>query len=570
MLMAKIDADETAIVQAVDLAGHLDAEVGGLEATFRAVGETLAASIGTIDQMARGLEDIQRSMAPETAGLAVSRLRQAAHRLSTLPLIQQRRAIEIETLTGRARELSALLADVSAILHLLGIYGMNIKIASSGEASFFDFVVGMESKLASGSREVRHIERELEQFGRVVGDVRKADRMLAQECARVGATAPADLTRNANALQAHVETVLQIAGDTGGIMRTVQGEVARILGAIQIGDSVRQRVEHCVAILRRVAPGSTDPAVPAVPPGAAAHMVRLVAAQLDTIGGDFATEVGAVIDSLNRLGPLADQLLRLLESHAGGEDAQILTRLESDIAKLDDVTQQLSQADRQLASLTGFVTRTLADLTQGLGRIQRIAVDVQDISTNTRLLCRRHGVIGNAVAVIAKEVAPCASQLDTLSTNVARLIGALAAIDLVQDGSGVDSALILDEALAVVHGACESANAAVAKGGEDARRIVVSLVSSAGDLEKQRSFAETLALGARTLALHAEGLAPGSSAAALPGEVDETALRELLPWAAGLYTMAREREVHALFLLPGMTRPPVATVTFDEDDDGLF
>ncbi len=63
--------------------------------------------------------------------MAVSRLRDVAYRLITLPIIQKRRAIEVETLTGRTRELRGLLNEVSTILKLLGIYGMNIKIASS-------------------------------------------------------------------------------------------------------------------------------------------------------------------------------------------------------------------------------------------------------------------------------------------------------------------------------------------------------------------------------------------------------------------------------------------------------
>ena len=322
MFVARIDTDNAApltggaLAPATSfalLADQVQGRMGGLEDAFRETGETLATAIGTIDGMAQGLSSIRQDLSHDTAGVAVSRLRDVAYRLITLPIIQKRRAIEVETLTGRTRELRGLLNEVSTILKLLGIYGMNIKIASSGEAAFFNFVVGMDEKLTTGRQELRQIERQLDQFGRVVGDVQQADRLLATECDRAGAAVPAELTANANALQDHIEAVMRMTEEVGGIVRTVQGEVARILGAIQIGDSVRQRAEHAIAMLRRVA---TDDANGGVPDGAKAHMARLVAAQLNAMADEFGREIASIVTSLERLAPLADHLRELLGRRA--------------------------------------------------------------------------------------------------------------------------------------------------------------------------------------------------------------------------------------------------------------
>lgn len=531
MFVARIDTDNAAplsggaLAPATSfalLADQVQDRMGGLEDAFRETGETLATAIGTIDGMAQGLASIRQDLSHDTAGVAVSRLRDVAYRLITLPIIQKRRAIEVETLTGRTREL-------------------------------------------------RQIERQLDQFGRVVGDVQQADRLLATECDRAGAAVPAELTANANALQDHIEAVMRMTEEVGGIVRTVQGEVARILGAIQIGDSVRQRAEHAIAMLRRVA---TDDANGGVPDGAKAHMARLVAAQLDAMADEFGREIASIVTSLERLAPLADHLRELLGAQGGG-DGQLLFRLEHGISTLGNVTDQLCDADGHLAELTGFVSRTLEDLTEGLGRIRHIAVNVQDISTNTQLLCRRHGTLGRAVAVIAKEVAPCASRLDQLSIAVGSLIGVLGGIDLVQDqseGQKGDARGALQEALSVVRRACESSAGAMVKGGGDAERIVASLQASAGDLSEQRDFAETLCGVAQGLILYADRVAPETPEGTELTAADEAVLAEWLPWAAKLYTMASERLIHAAYLLPGME--PVATVaaavTFDDDDDGLF
>ncbi|MBN2972186.1 hypothetical protein JW805_09185 [Roseomonas aeriglobus] len=546
-----------------DAAAVLQASMGGLEACFRDVGEALAAAIGTIDRMATGLEDIRRSLSPETAGAAVDRLRAVARRLSTLPTQQRRRAVEVETLTGRTRELRNMLAEIGTILDLLGIYGINIKIASSGETAFFDFVTGMDRKLDSGRREVAHITRELDQFGRVVGVVRQADRSLSEALAQTGSSVPAELIDNASALQNHVEAVMRMTDQVAGIVRTVQGEVARILGAIQIGDSVRQRAEHCITILARIHAGDA-----AVPPGALAHLERLVDAQLRAMADDFQREVNAIVLSLDRLSPLAEELCLLIANQGGGDDGQILIRLEQGIAKLDTVTRQLREADTHLASLTSFVGETLGELASGLSRIKNIAVDVQDISTNTRLLSRRHGENGRAVAVIAKEVAPCATRLDQLGSAISRHIDALMGIDLVQEGSTGDTGPALSDALTIIRYACATSSEAMSRGGGEAEDIIASLRSSASNLNDQTAFTQTLLAVGDTLSLHAQTARPIDDEIA---DADRDALLDLLPWIAGLYTMACEREIHAAFLLPGMTPPPVAApVTFDDDDDGLF
>lgn len=576
MYLARIDTD-TAIpldggaTSFAALAERLDGQMGGLEAAFRDTGETLATAIGTIDGMAEGLTAIRQSLSPDTAGVAVARLRDVAYRLISLPMIQRRRAIEVETLTGRTRELRGLLNEVSTILKLLGIYGMNIKIASSGEAAFFNFVVGMDDKLSAGRQELRQIERQLDQFGSVIADVQQADQRLATECTRTGASIPNELTANANALQDHVEAVMRMTDEVAGIVRTVQGEVARVLGAIQIGDSVRQRAEHAIAMLNRIVADEGQGGT--LPPAARAHMARLIAAQLNAMADEFDRELRSILQAIERLGPLADHLRELLGSQGGG-DGQLLLKLEQGITKLGSVTDQLCDADGHLAELTGFVGRTLADLTDGLGRIRNIAVNVQDISTNTQLLCRRHGTLGRAVAVIAKEVAPCASRLDQLSLAVGRLITVLGAIDLVQDahkdGEG-DTRSALREALAVVRCACERSDEAMAKGGGDARQVLSSLEASAVDLGAQREFVTVLTDVAAMLTIYADRVSPEPPEGVAFDEADSAALHELLPWSAGLYTMAAERMIHSAFLLPDMiaAAPAPIAVSFD-DDDGLF
>jgi hypothetical protein len=557
MLLTTIDPATATMLPLGGLADDLDALIGDLEERFRAIGETLASTIDTVDRMATGLDDVQRALSPTVAGAAVDKLRQAAHRLGTLPQQHRQRAGQIGALTLRTRELRELLSEVAELLRTLSIYGMNIKIASSGEMSFVQFATGMEGKLDSGQRELKQFALELDSFGTVVRDVKQADDLLADECRKVPATVPGELSGNADVLERHLEATARMACDVRAIMQKVQGEVARILGAIQVGDSVRQRIEHCVAILR-AAQGETRAT------GASAHLSRLVAAQMAGVAEDFRREMNALVGSLARLGPLAEELVSIVASQANGEEAEALARLQDGISGLSHVTGRLGDADRQLEGLTAFVANTIADLTRGLGRIQRIAVDVQDISTNTRLLCRRHGIIGRAVAVIATEVNPCATRLTRLSSDIERVVQSLGLLDLAPGATqAAGSTGALDDALAVVRNACETSDHAVSSGGDEARRIIATLQNDVGALQREQAFADRLEVG--VVVLNRQAPAEGLTAA------DEEVLHRLLPWAASLYTMASEREIHAAFLLPGMEQVDAAApAAFDEDDDGLF
>ncbi|MBW6527448.1 hypothetical protein KZ813_11405 [Sphingomonas sp. RHCKR7] len=575
MLVAPItpDRDLTPIEQLVE---GLNALAGGLEERFRGVGETLAAAIDTIDRMAGALDEVQRALAPERAGAAVAELRAAAARLTELPETQRRRADDVAQLTQRTRTLRALLAEMGEVMRLLGCYGMSIKIASAGEPAFFQFVAVMQAKLDGSEQQLRCFAQELERFGRIVADVRATDARLASECAKVGEQAPAELAASADALEVQLAAVARMAQEVGAITRTVQGEVARVLGAIQIGDSVRQRVEHCVAVLRVIDPsagaGGERPAKP--PRGAVAHVARLIAAQMRAIADDFRHASVALLDSLAQLGPLAAELLALVEAQAahvaesageGAGDGGALLRLEQGIAALGDVTAHLFDTDEQLAMLAAFVEETVVDLGRGLQAIRAVTLDVQDIATNTRLLCRRHGDTGRAVAVIATEVDPCARKLERLRGAVVEQIAALGAVALggVAAGVGGDARAMLRDALAVVRTACERSDSAVAGSGDEARRIAAALAHSVEELHEQQMFISALEAASGSLHDCTEGHEALSDA-------DVASLHELLPWIAGLYTMAREREIHAPFLLPGMATRTGDAAAPAEDDDGLF
>jgi hypothetical protein len=319
----------------------------------------------------------------------------------------------------------------------------------------------------------------------------------------------------------------------------------------------RQRLEHVVAALQLVESHGCGPA-------AAAHVDRMLAAQLDAVVQDFGRETGALVASLEALIPDGRALLDLIAEQAGEDNRGFLTRLEESVTGMDRIIVQLQSAHQQAEGMTGLIDATVTDLTQRVGRLSAIRTDVQDIATNTRLLCRRHGAVGRAVAVVAQEVDAYARDLGATTVEVGHTIGRLgdAEVSLALSDDEPDIATMLARALAVIREACRRTEQVVLQGGDDAQRLVELVEATTVDLGQELALTGTMEVAAVMLSSRA------SDVPAVTGD-EEGELHAVLPAIAKLYTMAGERDVHARFLLPGMA-PTVHAANDDDDDDGLF
>lgn len=537
----------------------------GLDTRFLRAGTALAHAVGMIDRVIGGLDGVVAALDERTAGVAVTDLRRVADALTALPARQAGRAGRMAAVGRISRALSDHVLDMHQTLRVLNIYGVNIKIAASGADQFVDFVEGMATKLSVGESELAGFIAQLKDLMRSVADVQQADRLLAAESATVVPEIPARLAGDAAALAAHLAGVAVVARTVAAIARRVQGKVAVVLGALQVGDSTRQRLEHVVAALQLLeACGGAAPPDPAV----AGHIDRLLAAQIEGARDDFARDTAAMLASLADLVPETDQLLALIVEQGDGGGRDFLDRLERGIADVERVTGRLRDAERQSTAMVGIITDTVAGLTRRLAKVQRIRLQVQDIATNTRLLCRRHGTIGKAVAVIAVEVDVYAHRLAGTTECVARVIADLKAVEAAlldaadaQASGGRDMGDTLAAALAVVRDACQRTGLVSMEGSDDARHLGALLMATMQELEREDAVTAALGRAAGTLA----GRTP--PAPMTPGA--EATLRELLPRIGAMYTMAQERTIHAAFLLPGMDGVG-APVVDDDDDDGLF
>jgi hypothetical protein len=108
----------------------------GLDTRFLKAGTALSTAVELIDRVIGGLDGVVTALGEQTAGVAVADLRHVAQALTTLPARQADRAARICAVAGIAETLDEQVLVMHETLRVLSIYGMNIKIAASGEPRF--------------------------------------------------------------------------------------------------------------------------------------------------------------------------------------------------------------------------------------------------------------------------------------------------------------------------------------------------------------------------------------------------------------------------------------------------
>jgi methyl-accepting chemotaxis protein len=543
----------------------------GLDDRFARAGARLAEVIDTIGALQGGLDTMNHALDDTTAATAVAQLRAAAGRIEQLPAMLRQRDADLVEVGRLIRRLDGHIADILRQLQMLGIYGMNIKIAGAG-GDFRIFVDDMAGRLKTGEAEIASFARRLTSVMQSVVPVRNAYAQVLSAQTGVSHDVHERIAQCGARLETHLAGSGTMAGQLAALAGQVQNSVGGVLAAIQVADSTRQRIEHVVSAIDIAAQAMRERHAPA---GAADHVARLIAALIEATGQDHAGQSRALTDSLDRLTAAGDDLARLLDRQVTRAGTSSLDDLETGIGTIAQMTTQLTETTVRADAMVSSIADAADELTHRLESIDQIVRDVKEIAINTRLLCLRQGQTGVAVAVIAVEVAQQAARLKQTAAEIAGEIDQLDSLNqglrgtdpqgLCDDSSDADLGTSLEMARTAIAEACRHSDGALAQGEVAARRLMAQLDAVAAVVGDEDRLAEVLRPAVATLSR------PGCT-------LDEAAqdwLRDVLPRIGALYTMAAERTIHAGFAMPGTIDPAPAAGTqrveaVEQDDDGLF
>lgn len=559
----------------------LEAARGVIEARFLKAGEVLSAAVEGIGTLIAALNTLTQALSPASIGETERMLAAGAARLAALPDRQNTRHKAIVTLATQQAQLSSQIADMRRILAYMRAFIVSIKITAGAigeaDAEFGIFAQEMFLRVECGRVEVDALDQGLATLKEELQDAARNAEGSERRCAAMIPEVHGQLLTSAAAMGKHHSRIANATVNTGQIAHDIRKKVARMLGALQIGDITRQRIEHVqagIALLDRL-----DPALPA---NAAARiralMHGLLAALLEAALADYSQEVAQLGAGLAGLGRDATALLSLRDLTYGetyGETAEasggVLRILEERIGTAVGLVDEIETTDAKAQDTGRSAASAAQSLAGRLETVQTIKTDVLYMALNTSLKSARIGDAGRPLSIIASELRVQSVNLETIATNCGTALQTLlATAALVQgDDAGeehIGTALLATAARIKAAGAAAGRDVAIlAVQGEAVQTL---LASNAQGLEFRAEIGERLEQMVQALRGLAAGAAPCTEEIRAPLEALFAKLRTT-------YTMAQERNIQSAFAADwGMdtagTASPGAVAPNIDLEDALF
>jgi len=361
------------------------------------------------------------------------------------------------------------------------------------------------------------------------------------------------------ALRSRQKTARDTLNDIPAAMAQIRSAVSDMVGALQVADSIRQRLEHVEHALDTASDllGQTarkDGAGPAHSAVVVNALCQLQAHQLAAIGAEFA-EKTEVIES--RLTLVGDRIRRIQDGvqriHAASsrDDASFLSGLEEGLARANVALRQYWDARHETETAMTQIATMSEDIAEALKAINEIDADMHIIGLNASIKCGNLGSRGRALNVVATELQSFARRSRSIAAEIATALDSIVnASQVLSDQEGGDTDTLLKDLNTVLQTFDEGVRDMVTRTDGQLQSVNAQADTLAEAVDRavktfsiRQTMLATLAESQATLADIAQRCSPRLQGAAL-----DAARKEALAFLSAHYTMTDEREIHeALF-----------------------
>jgi hypothetical protein len=439
-------------------------------------------------------------------------------------------------------------------------FTVNIKIVSSGiaeaDSTFESFAQEISDCIETGRDELLKIEIDNANLKCGLAASHAESVRLAFHLTTLLPALPNRLCESATMMAQHYSRVLLIADEVSGIARDVHKRVVRVLQALQIGDSTRQRVEHLQAMLNAIEHKSE-----AGDNHFAGLCYALLKRQLAATKADFDQEVDEIERAMADMAEHARNLMKLRDMAYGSHGEKGHGFLDDLLAGIESalvLVGEIEGADSAALKTGRDTAESAAHLEARISAIQSLKNDVQYMALNTTIRCAQIGEAARPLSVIAVELRDHGVHLEgAANRGLAELADLKAAADLLVSAGQGNGKLTATDALGVATRLiCEARQRtevgidALVLRGED---VLAILDESVERLAFATQIASKFDVVAESLTAIA-AVQPSDAAAC------EAQLTAFFDKANALYTMKQERDVQKAFVQwLGLAQAPTDT-----------
>ncbi|MGZ3274771.1 MAG: hypothetical protein ACXWKY_14545 [Caulobacteraceae bacterium] len=555
------------------IAGRLDAARRAVEGRFVAAGDVLARSVDGVGRLIASLDSLGEVLDAGAIRATTAELKVAAASLAALPQRHGDRRRIVEQMIGLAEELRRCVDEMRRHMGYLWVFAINIKISAAGVSEagpeFGLFAQEICDRIEQGRNQLGGFDAELKVLSGELAAAQGEEAALAGRCDVLLPAVPDGLVSGADALSAQHGRVASAAREVAGLARQIHRKVGTVLGALQIGDITRQRIEHVQAALALIE--ETRGLTPEQDRRLRALVHHLLAAQLEATSADFHRDVARIGQNMSEMAAVAGELLRLrdLAFDRDEEGQGFLQRMEGHVSQARGLVGEMEAADHAATAVASSAAAAATALNTRIASLQAIKTDVQQMALNTMLKCGRIGDSGKPLAVIAMELRLYATQLDQSAQTAMGTLG-----DLTREAGAMVGAPREEgsagQALAEVSASLREAADGVAV---DLRVLADLGASVVGDLKKASASLDFQIEIGSALDDAARALADWAGPEVPLVEGLEAVFDDISDSIAKSYTMAQERNVHRAFVeqvRPAKAASPSAAQTAGTELDGVL
>ena len=532
------------------------------------VGEKLSDAVPALADLSTQFTGLSKTLGTGAIPAACDSLTEAARGMAAIGtgLVQEGNAITALIVCNEALSTRIGLVDDDIRYLLAMVSNVKVELASiaddsDGVGGFADHLQDLTARVQTALRSYKTIHRALLQRLKQVAKVQAA----------FAASHRSDLLSAAAAIESSLEVfsarsaaIGSATADIGAITQRISAQIGESVMTLQIGDSIRQRIEHACAGLTLSAETLAGRALPGLEPAESftqqdgdavvARVCQLQVAQIEQASIAFSTEVATIAALLSNITHGVTEL-KSRSRNLFGSDAKASDSFVGDLGQKLATAQHLIDECRQarvgVDGVADIVSATFGELQQLSGTVASMVADLTTIGTNAIVKSFRLGQRGAGFGIVAQHLRTRAL---TLSEGIRQLAPALqevlsCAMDFSRVLEGQDAARLsalsaqMVEVLRSFQSGGDTLTAALARLGKEATDVGEILTLGAanlaiGDVEAALRRAAAIVAG---IASRYEGAGPlrGTVEAVVDGVLSQN------------YTMPAERTIHDGFFKPG-------------------
>lgn len=552
-----------AILQGGELDGiarRLEKPQADIERVFAGISGHLTDAVSLLGGLTETFDRLTSALGREDLGQAVVDLKATADELVAMANAMDGERRSLQQLVVRANEISLMISRLQETVGAISVLAVNARIeATYVKAEGIDFSVFTSEigRLARASRAtIDRFSSGLNELAGLLGQAITQHDAFRNTQQRALCTVAERLGAGVRSVAGHREEAIARAEEIGRRSRAVSQTVASLIGALQIGDITRQRMEHIGHAFELLAREDADGGElgRALDDGQrmslAAAVCRLQSAQLTQTQESFDAELRRIVDELRLL---AHEAAAIHAAGGGFQDSQsrqnvsFLDELAGDLEKAMELLRDSRKARTEVDSVASAVSATLSGLVGQVDAVNALEVEMRLVGLNTALKCGRIGDQGRALDVIAQELRAYANLTVQHADAVKQGMRDIDDMAHALNRNGANDAA---EHLAALERTTEAAVKHFEEAGGELDRALTSLDRDGERAAKVLEEASEIARGGDVGHLLHDVLQHVARiiAAAPAGSEDIADLRDrLMAVARRNYTMASERVIHDLF-----------------------